>query len=414
MKLDPVRKARQEEIIGKWIDAGCEGTAECATGFGKTIMAILAIKRLRSSVTGDISVMVVVPTLYLQDQWKERLEAFGVDNVEVWVINSAVKHSHFVGLLILDEIHQYTAEIFGQIFDRVNYAHILGLTATLREDDPRTGLIYNEAPVIDTVTMKEALDAGWIAPFQVYNLSVTMTQQEADEYAKLSKDFNRYFASFGHDFSLAMACVNDQNAIKRHAASLNWDVKRVQAAAFQFLSNMRKRKDLLYNLESKRQLAVDVINLFPERMVITFSQTIESADWLAKQLGSEAEVYHSGMKGKKVNGKKLTAAQVKQAAIDRFSSKHQWNKCRVLCTAKAMDQGADIPDVDMAVIVSASSKPLQAIQRYGRSLRHVEGKRTVIVELYAPKTQDERWLRSRQKKLPKGVVNWISHIEEVA
>jgi superfamily II DNA or RNA helicase len=412
MKLDPIRQARQEEIIDLWEAAGHVGTAECATGFGKTIMAILAIRRLREE--QPITAMVVVPTLYLRDQWLERLKDFGIDDIEVWVINSAVKEHHFVDLLILDEIHQYTAEVFGQIFDRVGYAQVLGLTATLREDDPRTQIIYARAPIIATVTMKEALTHGWIAPFQVFNLAVTLTDAEMEQYTKLSKDFNRHFASFGHNFPLAMACVNDPNTLKAHAKKLQWDEKRVQAAAFSFLRNMRERKEMMYGLTSKHLLALQVIESFPDRMIITFSQTIESAEWLAAKVGSEAEVYHSQMKAKKVNGKQLTATAVKQAAVDRFTSDHHWNKCRVLCTAKAMDQGADIPDIDMAIIVSASATPLQAIQRYGRSLRAVEGKRTVIVELYAKDTQDERWLRARQKKVPKEVIRWVTDVEAIA
>lgn len=388
------------------------GTAECATGFGKTITAILAIIMIRE-ISPSLSVMVVVPTLYLQEQWKSRLADFGVDNVEVWVINSAVKQSHFVDMLVLDEIHQYTAEVFGQIFDRVSYDQVFGLTATLRDDDPRTEIIYKKAPVIDTVTMKEALDAGWISPFQVYNLGIDLKGDEEEIYKTLAKNFNRTFATFGHDFSLAMACVNNPATLRAHAHRLQWDEKRVQASAFQWMKNMRERKELLYNLDSKHDLAIKVIDQFPDRMIITFSQTIDSAERLAGALGSRAEVYHSQVKGRMVNGKKLTAKAAKQHAIDRFASNHHMNTCSVLCTAKAMDQGADIPDVDMVVVVSASSKPLQAIQRYGRSLRAIEGKRTVIVEIYAKGTQDEKWLRSRQKKLPKGVVRWITDPAEI-
>lgn len=413
MKLDPVRKARQDQIINRWIANGYVGTAECATGFGKTIMAMLAIIKVREA-DPSLTVMVVVPTVFLQNQWVERLASFDIDNVEVWVINTAVKQTHFVDLLVLDEIHQYTAEIFGQIFDRVSYAQVFGLTATLREHDSRTDLIYDKAPIVDTVTMKEALDAGWIAPFEVFNLAIQLSDEEQEKYSALSKSFNKHFASFGHDFSLAMSCVSNQQTLKQYAKQLNWEEKRLQAAAFQWLNNMRERKDMLYSNPSKAKAAVELVHQFPDRKIITFSQTIESAEWISSQLGAESALYHSKVKGAKIDGKRFTAAQMKQKAVDRFNSGHHFSKCRVLCTAKAMDQGADIPDVDMAIIVSASATPLQAIQRYGRSLRMVEGKRTVIVELYIKGTQDERWLRSRQKKLPKGVTRWVSELSEIS
>lgn len=85
----------------------------------------------------------------------------------------------------------------------------------------------------------------------------------------------------------------------------------------------------------------------------------------------------------------------------------------VLSTAKALDQGADLPDLSMALILAATSKPLQSIQRMGRVLRKKEGKRAVIVEVYAKDTQDEKWLQKRQRKTPRKAIHYVNDVDDI-
>lgn len=119
------------------------------------------------------------------------------------------------------------------------------------------------------------------------------------------------------------------------------------------------------------------------------------------------------MKGKTVKGKYVGAKRMKDYAIQRFANSSPTNMCHVLSTARALDMGADMPNIDMAIVTSGSSKALQAIQRYGRSLRKIEGKSTIIVEIYVLDTQDYKWLKSRQKKVPRNVITHISSITQI-
>lgn len=63
-------------------------------------------------------------------------------------------------LLILDEIHGYASDVMSQIFSRVKYSMILGLTATIERLDGKEVIIKKYAPVCDTITMEEALENG--------------------------------------------------------------------------------------------------------------------------------------------------------------------------------------------------------------------------------------------------------------
>jgi superfamily II DNA or RNA helicase len=62
----------QDEALNSWKLAGRRGVVVLPTGAGKTVLALKAIEEL-----GEAT-LVVVPTLVLVDQWRERLkEAFG-------------------------------------------------------------------------------------------------------------------------------------------------------------------------------------------------------------------------------------------------------------------------------------------------------------------------------------------------
>ena len=412
MILDPVRTARQDEIIESWLQYNGVGTAECVTGFGKTFLAIRAIERKQRE-NPWLTTLVVVPTLYLQQQWNDRIQAHGLERVVVLVINTLVRSTHKVDLLILDELHKYTAEVFGQVFDCVDYTTLLGLTATMPEDDDKRFMLEEHAPIVDTVGLEEALKKKWVSAFTIYNMAVKMTPDEVSAHNRLKKDFNRFFAFFGHDFQLAMSCLNNSAASKSWAKEIQRDEKEVRIYAVQFMRAMRARKELLYGLQSKIGMAAAIIERNKSRKVITFSQSIEAADHLAALVGDSAVVYHSKMKGFGKGKDRVSAKDARQVSIDRFRSDDFLTNAMVLSTAKALDMGADLPEIDMGIVTSGTSTPVQGLQRYGRTIRYVAGKETIIIELYAPDTQDERWLRSRQKKVPKSSIRWIKSIEEI-
>lgn len=418
--LDPARLARQQEIVDLWERSGKAGTVEAATGFGKTTVALLAMRAYLGSR------MVVVPTILLKNKWHEDLKRWGISAfVETVQTVSQQPPGHYdCDLLVLDEVHQYTAPVFRRVFESVRYRDVLGLTATLPEEDERRQVITDKAPVIATVTLLECLQNGFVAPFQVYNLPVEMTEEEDERYETLNKNYSKQFAIFSHDFDLAMRCVTSEAARIELARGYGWvnrygdvDEKRVAAAAFQWIKNTQERKQLLYNLRSKHEKALEIIEMFPDRLTVTFSQTIDSAELMSELLGNRALPYHSQIKGGRYGGQKYSAKAMRELHLKRFASQHHWSKTNVLCTAKAFDVGADVPHIDMGIVLSGTSKQLQAIQRYGRTLRKVDGKRTIIVELYATRrgggsTQDMKWLRSRQKSL-RSQVAWIHDAAQI-
>jgi superfamily II DNA or RNA helicase len=70
-----------------------------------------------------------------------------------------------------------------------------------------------------------------------------------------------------------------------------------------------------------------------------------------------------------------------------------------MIAVKALDEGVDIPTIDLGLIASRTSKQLQNTQRVGRTLRIIEGKKSFVINLYIKESQDEIWLKKSTKGL---------------
>ncbi len=392
MQVNEKRLARQMQILRKWSAVSCRGTLEACTGFGKTYTAIMAIQALNKQQPGQ-STLIIVPTVHLKTQWKKQVQ--DLENVSVVVINTAVKHEHDVNLLILDEIHNYASAIFGTVFEKVKYRKVLGLTATITRQDGNDYLIRQKAPIFDKVTLKEAMAAGYVSQFRVMNVPVFLTDDDKRLYKDLSQKFTYYFSKFGHDFGQAMNCLKSEQACENFARRTTATADEVRIWAINFNRNLAARKKMLYNNQAKLTAATRLLQEL-DLKTITFSESVDFANALTTSNPATSMAYSSRLGKKK-----------RREVLEHFTNK----SIRVINTAKALDEGFDVPGVELAIISSGSSSPRQDVQRTGRAIRFVEGKVGYIINLYMPDTQDEKWLRARQKKSIN--VEWKQSIEDV-
>ena len=397
MKIDAKRLARQELVIQRWTKAGRKGTLEAVTGFGKTYVALLVLKDMNIKSPASTAI-VIVPTLNLKNQWEKGIESLGITQCKVGVINSAVKRKHVCDLLILDEIHNYTSDVFGTIFERTDYRYILGLTATLEREDARHYIIEQHAPVIDTITLREAVDNGYVSQFQVFNLGLRMNEAEGKLYKDITDNYYKHFAVFNSRFHVAMQCLKDaayRQVFTRNLAG--WTEDQVLNAARGFNAAMQKRKQLIYKSVTKKEAAKEIIGIFDVH-TITFSESVDFAKGLCKETQPWGEAYHSKM-----------SKYARQSVLERFSDDR--TDTRVIHTARALDEGFDVDGIKLAIICSGTSTARQDLQRTGRAIRFKEGKTGAIVNLYLKDTQDEKWLKKRQSKSAN--IQWVHSVKEL-
>ena len=150
------RDERQLECVKKWVGHRCCGVIEACTGFGKSRTALICITKFINK-NPEGSILIIVPTKELKNQWEGLLITNGITNATVAIVNTAVKSNWDIDLLIIDEIHILGSELFSQIFEVVKYKMILGLTATLERLDGKHILIEKHCPIVDRVSVEEAL-----------------------------------------------------------------------------------------------------------------------------------------------------------------------------------------------------------------------------------------------------------------
>lgn len=195
------RDERQEKSVKKWLQAKGKASIVAATGVGKTRIAIKCIQRVRSKYP-NISVLILVPTELLKNQWIEELNQWGLNiNTEVRVMMGASKKEYRCDMLVIDEAHRINSEIIANVFKVVTYKLILGLTATFERLDGRHEILAKYAPVCDTITMEEALINNWISKYKDYVVLIDV--DNIDIYKKYNKEFVEHFEFFQFDFNKA-------------------------------------------------------------------------------------------------------------------------------------------------------------------------------------------------------------------
>lgn len=394
----------QKEVINKWINnCKAKGYTEICTGAGKSYIAVLAIKMCNEK-HPDKLINIVVPSIVLAEAWtdekKGHIKIHNLKNVNVYVINSYVKELHDCALLIIDEVQHATGEkskTFNKVIEKTKFHWILCLTATL-EKEHKEFLHKRGINLIEKFTAQQGVDAGWLSPYKILCVPIQLNEIDRERYNKMHKEFNKHFATFNFDFGLAMKCVTDNNARQQLADNLNWEKGRVDAAVFAWNRNMRLRKDFLYHVEAKIDAAIQIVKEQSMQSIL-FGQSIEGADKISLALGDECVEYHSKMT------KKIAKENLKKLRDGR-------TKVKYISSAKGLEEGFDLPNLQLGITWSRTSKALRATQILGRLLRYYPRKIAYMIELYVPETQDLQWLK---KSLIGGKnIFWLNNIEQVS
>lgn len=362
------RSERQQIAIANWIKNGCRGTLQWCTGSGKTRAAIIGIKSFLKSNSGK-KIVVIVPTEYLKIQWLQELNKFQIlQHVQIEIINSAIKQTGQIDLLILDEVHRVAAETFYQIFNQRRPRLVLGLSATFSRLDGRHTLLKTYCPIIDVLDIHEAIANKWLSPYKEYK--VLIEPSDIDVYRQANADFLNAFSYFNNDFTLAMNCVGglkkNNKVIKqshfvryeyaqelctlpryhpRYKETVNSLLAEVTAMAFTWSRALQARKKYVMEHPKKLELTRQILAARPNKKTITFSATIKQAEKIGGGL-----VIHSG-KTKKKN----------RITMEEFAPM----KTGVIHTAKSLDEGADVPGLELAIILCNTSSQTQKTQRVG-------------------------------------------------
>lgn len=375
------RDERQELGVQKWVDAKLRGTLCWATGTGKTRGGILAIKRFQSK-NPTHKVLVVVPSEPVERQWVEELAHFKL-KATVITMNMAAKNKYVCSFLIIDEIHRAAAPTLVKLFENIKFKIILGLTATFERTDGRDRILAQYAPVIDTITIQEAVKNGWLSKYREYK--VLIESDNLEEYEKINREFQEHFSFFDYDFNLAMSCNSDWKArlaeAKRRASGEDWhDInKQLMIHAAGFNRTLQARKKFIHDNPKKTEIAKLILEKRADKKCITFSSTIAQAERLAKESGV----------GKVYSGK--DTSKKGRITLDEFKAM----KTGVIHSIYKLNEGFNDPSIQVGIVLGFNSSATASKQRIGRVIRaNNPDEEKEIFTLVLKGTQDEKWAQN--------------------
>lgn len=375
----PELRPYQHAALLSWQTAGRTGLAVLPTGAGKTRLACAAMAAARCSA------LCVVPTRVLLHQWREEIGRHyrgpigclgdgehRVEHVTVATSEGAYRHmtklGNNFGLLVVDEAHHFGGGIRDEALEMCAAPLRLGLTATAPDGEALERLTDLLGPVVCKLSIGD-LAGEWLADFDTVVLALRLTPSEQEQYDLALDRFRAVFEDFRavspsaawSDF-VAMASRSEQG--------------RAALVAFRFSRRLTSYP------EAKRIAVAELLARHRLSSVLIFTSDNATAYAIARE--------HLVMP---------MTCEIDRAERDRALAAFRAGELRALVSARVLNEGLDVPDADVAIIVGGVSGEREHVQRVGRLLRPSPGKRALVYELVAAGTHEVRKAAERRRAL---------------
>ncbi len=384
----------QRKALRRFVDRGGRGIAHMATGTGKTRIGIGAI---RWALEGGHKGLVLVPTRALLEQWRgEVLRHTNLDQTQVRAVSgsrsirrmpqaevlltpiqTAMRNPETLArmaeqqrraLLIVDECHRAGAPQYSNaLVDAIPYR--LGLSATPeRPFDPagtQRVIEYFEG-VAHRYDLGTAVEEGHLASYTYHLHSTYLNEFEQVDYEELSTAISHVMADIHWRYPKAPKLTQLGELLGFLRAEEDGEAGEL---ADELQELLFRRARIVKNAQGKVRIFRRLCDRLDGKKTIVFSEEISFAERLgqvASQQGLSTYLYHSEMNSQ---------------ARDRTLSAYREADGGVLLAVRALDEGLDVPDADVAVLAASSTSQRQHIQRRGRVLRPLRDRRK-LAELH--------------------------------
>jgi superfamily II DNA or RNA helicase len=377
---DPIElRPYQQAAVLSWELSRRQGMVILPTGSGKTRVALAAMASTRARA------LCLVPTRVLLEQWLAGLRAVhrgpvgclgdgqrSLEAVTVSTFESAYRHMPRIGrdfdLLVVDEAHHFGVGVRDEALEMSVAPYRLGLTATPPDEPTLTRLSELIGPVVYRLTVAD-LAGTWLADFDLVVIQLGLTREERERYAsdrRVFADVNRRFRRLHPQGTWQEFVFAASQSPEGRAALSAW--RRTQ----RLVSFTRAKADAVRRLLERHSQA----------RVLIFTADNESAYAIARE-----------------NLVMPITCEITRAERARALEAFGKGELRALVSARVLNEGIDVPDADVAIIVAGVHGQREHVQRVGRLLRPTPGKRAVVYELITMATGEARKAQERRRGL---------------
>ncbi|WP_224449750.1 DEAD/DEAH box helicase family protein [Haloprofundus salilacus] len=363
----------QRDALDAWLSNSRRGILELPTGSGKTVVAIAAMVEL------GVPTLVVVPTIDLLEQWRRELETefdvpigqFGGgeqtrEEITVSTYDSAYLRADDIGgafsFVVFDEVHHLGGEGYRDIGRLLAAPARMGLTATFERPDGAHEVVEElVGSRVYSVSVDE-LAGDHLADYAIRRIEVELTDEERERYEKAQGTFVDYLRTANITFRSGS---DYQRLVKRSGND---------PRAREALLAKQRARDIMMNADEKVRELGRILDRHREDRVIVFTAHTDLVYRLSERFLLPAITNETG-------------APERREILQRF---RDGTYSRVV-TANVLDEGVDVPDANVAVVLSGSGSEREFTQRLGRILRPKDdGQMATLYELVSAETAEER------------------------
>lgn len=385
----------QKEAIDNWKQNNYNGIFDMATGTGKTFTGLGAVTQLFNDKNGRLAVVIVCPYQHLVEQWVEDILNFninpiigyssssqkdfkeklrmaimeynlGVRNFFCFVCTNGTFATKYIqeqinkikgdALLVVDEAHNFGAtNLRKTLTDKFNYRLALSATLERHGDEEGTQILLNYfGKKCIEFSLDEAIKQKFLTPYEYHPIIVYLTNDELDEYHRLSREISKCIVKKNGKFEL-----NERGKIIAQKRS------RIVSGAFNKTSILAREikpyKNDNHILVYCGATKIDEQDENGEDM----RQIDAITDLLGNQLHMKVAQFTSREDSK-----------TRELIKENF---YKGDFLQALVAIKCLDEGVNIPAIKIAFILASTTNPKEYIQRRGRVLRKYPGKEFAII-----------------------------------
>jgi len=371
IKLRPYQK----EARDKWFDDGCKGIFKMATGSGKTFTALSCLNKL-FEIEDKLIAVIACPLKHLVTQWAKEIDNFGIDIKKViipsrnWksILNNYIMDIELgirSKIIILTTHTTFSKSDFYNIFSEIKtptlsiidevhgigapdrrkglrnfYNYRLGLSATPERpfDPDGTDAIFEFfIKITDEYPLRLAIGT-FLTEYNYYPHFISLTDKEIKKYEEKTEEIRRnYYKS------------KDDKEKEKHFARI-----------------CSERADVVKNASNKYSILKEILKQYPEishcLIYCSPAQLKEVGDILSN---SNIKAHKFTQDEDPKPSSKYKGKSERDFLKDNLAN----GVLQVLIAIKCLDEGVDIPQAKIAIMMSNSGNPREFIQRRGRVLR---------------------------------------------